>query len=92
MKIPRKSFSKIDITNSLNLPQDVFLGATIVTMYGNNELFIENYKGLIEYTNQRINIQGKHYSILVTGSNLVIDYFSNDDMKITGIIKSLEYK
>ena len=38
------------IVESLKLPKDTMLGASIVTVTGNAEAFIENYKGIIEYT------------------------------------------
>ncbi|RAZ93291.1 sporulation protein, partial [Klebsiella oxytoca] len=37
--------SKELIVESLRLPKDTMLGAAIVTITGNREAFIENYKG-----------------------------------------------
>lgn len=33
---------------SLKLPKDTMLGAAIVTITGNREAFIENYKGILD--------------------------------------------
>ena len=40
------------VVNSLKLPKDLLLGASIVTLTGNREAWIENYKGIIEYSEQ----------------------------------------
>ena len=47
------------VVESLRLPKDSLLGASIVTITGNMDVFVENYKGIIEYTSQVILLQGK---------------------------------
>ena len=32
-----------------NMPKDVVLGASVVTVIGNGEISIENYRGILEY-------------------------------------------
>ncbi len=89
----KKDSSAIEnIASKLNLPEDVLLGATIVTINGNRELNVENYRGLAEYDDNKIVVQGKKCMIVVEGQKLKIEYFSNVDMKIKGLIKSVEYK
>ena len=48
------------IVESLKLPRDTMLGDSIVTVTGNREAFIENYKGILEYTKESIVLQGKN--------------------------------
>ena len=36
------------MAESLKLPKDSVLGASIVTITGNRDVFVENYKGIIE--------------------------------------------
>ena len=83
--------SKELIVESLKLPKDTMLGAAIVTITGNREAFIENYKGLLEYTTESIVLQGKNAKICFEGSSLSIDYYTNEDMKISGKIDALRY-
>lgn len=75
----------------LNLPKDVVLGVPIVTITGNIELNIENYKTLIEYTEQLIRIKKRDGEIKILGEQLQISYYRSTEMKITGIIKTIEY-
>ena len=76
---------------SLKLPKDTMLGAAIVTITGNREAFIENYKGILEYTTESIVLQGKNAKIGFEGSSLSIDYYTNEDMKISGKMDALRY-
>lgn len=79
------------IVESLKLPKDTMLGAAIVTVTGNREAFVENYKGILEYTTESIVLQGKNTRICFEGKGLSIDYYTNEDMKISGRIDALRY-
>ena len=85
------SDSKELIVESLRLPKDTMLGAAIVTITGNREAFIENYKGILEYTTQSIVLQGKNCKICFEGKQLSIEYYTNEDMKISGMIDTVRY-
>ena len=79
------------IVESLRLPKDTMLGAAIVTITGNREAFIENYKGILEYNTEYIVLQGKNCKICFEGKQLSIDYYTNEDMKISGRIDAVRY-
>ena len=87
----KKDF-KNHLVESLELPKDLVYRAAIVTVMGNRELLLENYKGILEYEKEYIRIQAKSCRILVRGKNLNISYYTNEEMKITGIIQSIEYE
>ena len=74
-----------------NLPKDVIFGVPIITMTGQLEVCVENYKGIMEYTDTLIRIRSKVGQIREIGRNMQIEYYTNDEMKITGQIKSVEY-
>ncbi len=79
------------IVESLKLPKDTMLGASIVSVTGNSEAFIENYKGILEYSKDSIVLQGKSCRICFQGRQLSIDYYTNEDMKISGVIECVRY-
>ena len=87
----KKDF-KNHMVESLELPKDLVYRAAIVTVMGNRELLLENYKGILEYEKEYIRIHAKSCRILVRGKNLNISYYTNEEMKITGIIQSIEYE
>ena len=82
---------KSKIAEKLNIPQDISDGLPIVTVTGKNEIYVENYKGIIEYGKCCIKIQTKVCHVTFTGKNLEIVYYTNVDMKITGDIESICY-
>lgn len=79
------------LVNSLKLPRDTVLGAPILTITGNREIWMENYKGILEYTTTQILLQAKTCQICIEGTNLSIDYYTNEDMKISGCICGIRY-
>ena len=74
--MPSKKEKWID---SLQLPKDVCMGALRVTLTGNSEAWIENYRGI------------KTCQVCLEGTRLSIDYYTNEDMKISGNISALRY-
>lgn len=87
----RRTQGKELVVESLKLPKDSMLGASIVTLTGNTEVFVENYKGIIEYTSQVILLQGKTCKIEISGRRLNIVYYTNEDMKISGCVDAVRY-
>ncbi len=68
------------------------LGMPVLTVTGQMELCLENYRGIIEYTDTLVRIQTKTGQIRITGQRLQVVYYTNDEMKITGRILSIEYQ
>ena len=90
-KSSRLAKQKENIVETLQLPKDVCMGALRVTLTGNSEAWIENYRGILEYTGQTILLQGKTCQVCFEGSRLSIDYYTNEDMKISGCITAVRY-
>lgn len=85
------SQKKESLVESLKLPKDICMGAMKVTMTGNREAWIENYRGILEYTENLILLQGKTCQVCFEGTCLSIDYYTNEDMKISGCIACVRY-
>jgi sporulation protein YqfC len=75
--------------DAFSLPKDVVAGATIFHMIGRCELYVENFKGIILYTCNNVIIKGNNVKYSITGEHLLIDYFSSEDMKISGEINEV---
>ena len=82
---------KSRIADVSGLPKDVVLGIPVLNILGQNEAYIENYRGILEYTDKLIRIQTKLGKIHVNGHGLQIEYYMNDEMKIMGHIISIEF-
>lgn len=79
-------------TSLSGFPADVVLGTPSIEVFGKSEIRIENYRGLIEYTDQLVRIETKIGQIRIHGKHLQVDYYTNDDMKVTGVINNIEYQ
>lgn len=86
-----RSQKKESLVESLKLPKDICMGAMKVTMTGSREAWIENYRGILEYTEKLILLQGKTCQVCFEGTCLSIDYYTNEDMKISGCIACVRY-
>lgn len=82
---------KSNIVESLELPRDIVYGAVIITATGRNQVLVENYKGIIEYTREKIRLQTKNCQVTIEGKRLMVEYYTNEEMKITGFIQGIIY-
>lgn len=91
--IKKKKLSQVksNIVESLELPRDIAYGAVIVTAMGRGEVLVENYKGIIDYTGEKIRLQTKNCQVSIVGKRLVVEYYTNEEMKITGFIQGILY-
>jgi len=80
------------VIEQLELPKDLLMGEAIVTITGRRELLIENYKGILNYEDSFIKIQAKNCRIMITGRKLSIDYYTNEEMKISGFFEQVQYE
>ena len=66
---------KSNIVESLELPIDIMYGAVIITAMGRNQVLVENYKGIIEYTQEKIRLQTKTCQVTIQGKRLIVEYY-----------------
>lgn len=83
---------KEGLVDSLELPKDLVYGAVLVSITGRQEMLIENYRGILEYTKNHISLQTKTCRLVIRGKDLDISYYTNEEMKITGWIDALIYE
>ena len=86
----RKNLKTI-VSDAAGIPKDVALGIPLIRLIGKEEFYIENYRGILEYTTELIRIQTKIGQIHLFGKKLEIIYYTNDEMKVIGYIHKLEF-
>ena len=77
------------MVTALELAPDLDGGETKVSLTGSGEAVIENYKGILQYTDSEILIQSLRGKVLLRGKNLKIVWYTSLEMKITGSISSI---
>lgn len=75
----------------LEIPGDLVLDLPKITMLGRQELYLENHKGIIEYSQKRLRINLTRGFIEILGDELEIKALLPDEMKIIGEIKQISY-
>lgn len=88
MKKKRNTFSKID--RILEMPQEVYTDVPKLTITGFNEIIIENFKGILEYEDYYIRISTSLGIVNINGYELKLENMTNDDIKVTGKIESID--
>ncbi|MCI6859433.1 MAG: YabP/YqfC family sporulation protein [Eubacterium sp.] len=63
----------------------------VCTVNGTREIFIENYGSLGDFTDGKIILHCFRCDLVIEGKGLVIEYFTDMDMKITGCIQSIRF-
>ena len=74
----------------LELPQEVYTNVPKITITGFNEIILENYKGILEYEELFASISTYIGIVNISGYNINLEKMTNDDIKITGKIESIE--
>lgn len=81
-----------ELSSAIAIPQDVLGNLPIVTVTGRQLVHIENYKGIIQYQSDMVRVQTKAGVLCVSGKRLSIDYYSSDEMRISGHILEISYQ
>lgn len=79
------------IIKTLDLPQDLFLGLSNISLSGNREIYISNHRGILNYGHKEMVILLKDYQFQIKGKNLCIISYTKDELTIQGYIHSMEF-
>ena len=74
------------------VPKDVIMNIPRLTISGDKEIYIENHKGILEYTDTEIRISTAMGIVRVCGKNLIIDRIRLEDIVISGSFTKVEYE
>lgn len=85
-----KKNNKRKIDKILEIPKEVYSNIPKFTITGFEEMIIENYKGILEYEEFFIRISTHIGIVNINGYNLKLETMTNDDIKVSGKIESVE--
>ena len=83
-----KQYTKLE--SLLEIPREVASTDIKITMNGFHEILIENYKNILEYQDILIKINTFEGAITIYGFHLKLEQMTDEDMKVTGNIDSIE--
>lgn len=85
MKIKEK------MSNALNVSDEIFLNVPMITLIGKGELTLENYKGIVLYSEEKIRINTNIGVLVINGNNLSLSKVLAEKITITGDIVTVGY-
>lgn len=87
----KKNYVKGRFAESLELPREIVMNLPVIKITGKSEVFVENHKGIIEYTNDSLRLNTASGVIRIEGRNFYIREISQEDIIISGDIDTLEF-
>jgi len=79
---------KKKVAAALDLPKDILL--PVITVSGVNELRVVNYKGVMEYSDERIRLNTQCGVVIVEGKQLVINRIAAECVMLGGRVMRIE--
>jgi sporulation protein YqfC len=84
--------TKETIAEKLDLPRDVVLNMPKITVTGENEIIIENHKGVILFEEKEVKINSNVGLITIYGSGFEILFMGGSTLTVSGKFKSVVYE
>ena len=79
------------VAQSLDMAKDIILDVPKIELLGNREAVVENYKGIVEYTPEKIVLEANPREIRICGRNLEIRSVAQELLLIVGMIDSIGF-
>lgn len=91
MREKKESGSGGRLLRAVQLPDDLIKGNILVSMHGQEHLWIENFKGISSYSMEEIRLMTRNRCVCITGHHLEIVTYTKEEIEITGHIRSLSF-
>lgn len=79
------------VASAMEIPQDLSEKASLVEVTGQSAVRIENYQGIIEYSDVRLLLQCKKCRLEITGNDLFIESYTREELLLRGRIDQVHY-
>jgi len=80
------------VANLFEIPEDIILNVTRLTIVGNLQMIIENHRGLIEYSPELIRVGAGNGQIVVAGEELAVGSVLTEDLSIMGRFTRISFE
>ena len=85
-----KKYTKLD--KILEMPREVVSSDVKITILGFNEIYIENYKNILEYGEVNVKINIFNGAINIHGIDLNLEQITDDEIKVIGKIDGVDFE
>ncbi len=80
------------VSKFLEIPREVISDIPKITVTGFDEIFIENFKGILEYEDFFVRISTSIGNININGFNLKLNQMTDNDIFVSGKIENLDFE
>jgi sporulation protein YqfC len=78
--------------NMLDLPKDVVHDLPRITMIGNMQMYIENHRGVLHFSSDRLELALSQGTLDIRGRGLSIRAIWTEEVFVEGTIDDIHYK
>lgn len=82
---------KRQMSDMLEIPSDIILDLPKVVLVGDLQVFIENHRGIVEYSAESVRVNVGDYEVAVSGEGLLLRNILPDEICLEGRIKSVQF-
>ncbi|MBQ6998165.1 MAG: sporulation protein YqfC [Clostridia bacterium] len=82
---------KEKISTVLSIPQEIVMDVPRIVFDSNTKVYIENFKGISEYSGESIKINAGRYIISLSGEGMEIKSMTGEEVMIEGLIKAVNF-
>lgn len=79
------------LTGAFDMPNDLIFNIPRFMILGNEEIYIENYRGIVSYSETQIKLNTTKLPVTIKGSSLLISQIATDEITVQGKISSVEF-
>ena len=87
--MPKERNLEYFLAHFLELPKELVMGLPRITVLGNIQMNVENHRGIIEYTSERVRIATNIGELWVTGTDLALRTIFPEEIAVDGQIHSI---
>ncbi len=82
---------KEKISSVLSIPQEIVMDVPRIVFDSNTKVYIENFKGISEYSSHNIKINAGRYIISLDGEEMEIKSMTGEEVIIEGVIGTVSF-
>ena len=81
----------LQAADHLSIPADALTNIFHLELLGDRELYLENHKGIAEYSENEVVLRGENRLIRIYGSNLNLCAMNDTELRLSGTIDSISF-
>jgi sporulation protein YqfC len=78
-------------TGVLDMPQDLTMEMPRITMIGQLQMYIENHRGVLWFSNEELRLLLTKGQLLIRGKNLIIRAILPEEVLVEGIVDQVVF-